>query len=154
MDVLLLLQVPPVVASDNVAVAPEQMLPAPVIGAGGGTTFTVVVAMHVIIEVPNDTPYTTPLLEPTVATLVLLLVHVPPDVESVNVMDDPKHKAFGPHMALTVFEVTCTLFIICVLYAQPVAAEKPKYPGVLIGNEPLINGVVLPLGYTFTVPPL
>jgi hypothetical protein len=42
--ILLLLQVPPGVASDKVVVCPTHTLGVPVIGVGGVTTFTVVVA--------------------------------------------------------------------------------------------------------------
>ena len=49
--------------------------------------------MYVIVVVPPAvaTPVTTPLDEPTVATEVLLLLHVPPVVESVNVVVEPAH---------------------------------------------------------------
>ena len=43
---LLLLHVPPGVASDKVVVKPKQIFVIPVIGLGGVTTFTVVVAVH------------------------------------------------------------------------------------------------------------
>ena len=40
--VLLLVHAPPVEASDNAALVPEQIVPAPVIAAGNGSTVTVV----------------------------------------------------------------------------------------------------------------
>ena len=44
---------------------------------------------------PALTPVTIPVL-PTVATAVLLLVHVPPARRSVNVTDEPVHRLPGP----------------------------------------------------------
>ena len=70
--VLLLLQVPPVVASLKVTVDPAQTLPETVI-ADIGLTVTVCIAVHpvvavyVIFEVPLAIPVTTPEAEPTVA---------------------------------------------------------------------------------------
>ena len=41
--------------------------------------------------VPTETPLTTPVVEPIVPTDVLLLIHVPPVVASVNVIEEPTH---------------------------------------------------------------
>jgi len=49
----------------------------------------------VIVHVPADTPVTTP-VDVTVAIDVLLLLHVPPAVESINVMDAPTQVLEGP----------------------------------------------------------
>src|SRR4051812_10080658 len=49
-------------------------------------------------EDPTPTPATTPLDEPTVATPVLLLLHVPPGVASANVTEEPKHIDVAPVM--------------------------------------------------------
>ena len=46
--------------------------------------------------VPTETPLTTPVVEPIVATDVLLLNHVPPEVASVKVIDDPTHSIDDP----------------------------------------------------------
>lgn len=45
---------------------------------------------------PAETPVTTPVDGLTVATAVLLLVHVPPATLSVNVIEDPTHVPDGP----------------------------------------------------------
>jgi hypothetical protein len=42
-----------------------------------------------MVAVPVATPVTTPVPEPTVATDVLLLLHVPPEVASLNVLVEP-----------------------------------------------------------------
>jgi hypothetical protein len=86
--VLLLLHVPPETASLSVSEVPWQKVAVPPIAAGDGYTVTmavvrqpvgsvyVIVAVEVVVTVAA--PVTTPVLEPTVATLVLLLLHVPP----------------------------------------------------------------------------
>ena len=54
-----------------------------------------------MVEVPGpgNTPVTIPLAEPTVAALILLLAHTPPEVASLKVMADPAHTADGPDIA-------------------------------------------------------
>ena len=52
-----------------------------------------------ILTVPGDTPVTIPVPEVTDAMPVLVLVQVPPDVASLNVMDDDAHTPFGPVIA-------------------------------------------------------
>ena len=48
------------------------------------------------------TPLTTPLVDPTVATAVLPLVHLPPGTTSLNVVDEPAQVPVAPVMAGTV----------------------------------------------------
>ena len=52
-----------------------------------------------IAEEPPAIPTTTPDAEPTEATPVLLLVHVPPDGEDVIVIVDPAQTAEAPEIA-------------------------------------------------------
>ena len=60
-----------------------------------------------IIEVPIATPETTPEADPTVATPVLLLLHVPPVTASVSVVVEPVQSVTVPRMAVGVgFTVT------------------------------------------------
>ena len=49
-----------------------------------------------MLTVPADTPVTMPDVMPTVATVVLELLHVPPVTESVSVIVDPAHTVPGP----------------------------------------------------------
>ena len=49
-----------------------------------------------MVDVPDDTPVTTPVEEPTVATLVLPLVHVPPLVISLKVVVNPAQTTAVP----------------------------------------------------------
>ena len=48
-----------------------------------------------MVEVPAETPVTRPVPD-TVATVVLLLLHVPPATASVRDMVIPVHRAAGP----------------------------------------------------------
>jgi hypothetical protein len=52
----------------------------------------------VIVTVPEATPVTTPVVEPTVAIAVLLLLHVPPDVALLSVVILPGHTLAVPVM--------------------------------------------------------
>ena len=73
--------------------------------SGNGPTLTVVEIAHVvgsvyvIHELPIDTPLTTPELKPTVATVLLLLLHVPPADELLNVVTEPIQIFTGPVIA-------------------------------------------------------
>ena len=59
-----------------------------------------------ITAVPAEIPLTTPLDGPTIATPVLLLLHVPPDDPSVSVIFDPAHTiAVAPPIAVGGFMV-------------------------------------------------
>ena len=110
--VLLLLHVPPP-ASLNVVVSPEQTVRLPKMAVGSGSTVTTAVIkqpvddnVYVIVVVPTVPPFTIPVADPIVA-LVLLLVHVPPPVASLNVVVSPKHTLRSPSIAVgTGFTVT------------------------------------------------
>lgn len=96
-----LLHVPPVTASLSVVVAPAHMLALPVI-TDGGITDNVVVVVHpvanpqIIVTVPAEVPYTTPVADPIVAIAGALLLHVTPDVASLSVVFCPIHKDVAP----------------------------------------------------------
>jgi len=105
------LHMPPPVASVNVSIAPAQILTAPFIGVAVATV-TIVVAVQPVTEikemvaVPVDRPFTIPFVEPTVATLVLLLLQFPAPAVSVSVV--PVHilpllpVMFGKAITLTI----------------------------------------------------
>lgn len=60
--------------------------------------------------VPAATPDTTPEV-PTVATMLLLLVHVPPEGVAINELVVPTHRVVVPVMALGAeFTVTTIVF--------------------------------------------
>jgi hypothetical protein len=101
--VLLLLQVPPVVAEDKVLVAPRQMPVVPVIDAGAGLTVRMADLAHpvedsvnIMLEFPAETALMVPLVAPMVATVVLLLLHVPAPDALVSVADVPAQSESVP----------------------------------------------------------
>jgi hypothetical protein len=89
-----LVQVPPGTPLVRVAVLPIHRVRGPPIGVGADVTVTIFVAIqlvpnvYVIVDVPNATPVTIPVVKPTVATAVLLLVQVPPGTASLNVVEE------------------------------------------------------------------
>ena len=92
--VLLLLHVPPIALLLNVVVDDWHTVIVPVIDPASGVTLTGLVAaepqpvLYVIVAVPPLTPLTMPDDVPTVATAVLLLLHVPPIALLLNVVVD------------------------------------------------------------------
>ncbi|WP_345078726.1 hypothetical protein [Nemorincola caseinilytica] len=100
-DVALLVHVPPVVAEDNVVVAPIHTDRVPVIVAGAAITVTIAVLMqpnllYVILAVPAPTPVATPVDALIVATPVLLLLHVPPEGVQERELVLPSQKDIVP----------------------------------------------------------
>jgi hypothetical protein len=104
--VLLLIQVPPADASFNVVVAPVQIPVVPVIDGVTGFTDSIAVAAQpvdnvyeiVAVELPGGTPVAIP-VDPMVAALVLLLLHVPDPVASFKVVVRPGHTNNVPPIA-------------------------------------------------------
>ena len=102
---MLLLQLPPLVASVSVVVEPTHTCVKPPIVAGKGLTVNTRVVkqpagkVYVITAGPTVTPVTTPEAEPTDATPEALLVQRPPDTELVNVVVRPRHTLFEPPIA-------------------------------------------------------
>ena len=117
--VLLLLQVPPPVASARVVVAPTQRVTGVPGVIAAGLLFTVTVAsasqlpiVYVIVAVPNVIPVTSP-LPSTVATPILLLLHVPPLTLLLSVVLVPMHTDAddGEIVAGAVFTVTLLITV-------------------------------------------
>jgi hypothetical protein len=96
----LLLHTPPP-ASLKAAGKPMQSA-GPVIAGGVAVTEKMSVfwqpaeTLYVMRAVPGANPITAPLPEAIVATVALLLIHVPPVVASDNVIVEPVHIAFWP----------------------------------------------------------
>ena len=68
-----------------------------------------------MVVVPVATPVAIPVAEPMVATVVVLLLQVPPDVPSVSVVDEPIQTPELPAIAAgDGFTV-----IVCVAFAVP-----------------------------------
>ena len=103
--VLLLVHVPPVDASDNVADVPMHRKVDPVIGCIGFTV-TIIVALHpvvpaiyVIVAVPPATPVIIPVVVPAVAIAALLLLHTPDPAGFTRVITEPAHTGVFPVIA-------------------------------------------------------
>lgn len=97
-----LVHTPPEGELPNVILPPIPTIDGPVIALGKGlTVITVVIEqpddnVYVIVAVPKEAPVTKPLVRSTVATVGLLLIHVPPSALSNNVTDDPRQTICGP----------------------------------------------------------
>ncbi len=105
-------QVPPAGISLNVAVLPWHTWVVPDIADGSVFTVTVVeavqpaVVVYLMITLPVATPDTIPLAASTTAMLVLLLLHVPPVGESLNVVMLPAHIVLLPVTGVIALTVT------------------------------------------------
>jgi uncharacterized protein YacL len=84
---------------------------------------------------PVATAFTVPDDEPAVATAVLLLVHVPTVVASVNTADDPMHRLLTPAMA-----AGAIFTVIGLMTAHPVPNEY--FMVSMPGETPVIRPVV------------
>ncbi len=97
-------QVPPVVTQLSTVMLPLHKLVVPVIAAGIAPTVTILVRLqpvakvYEIVVVPFNTPFTVPVEEPTVATVVALLAHVPPVVVFESVVEKPTQTLATPDM--------------------------------------------------------
>ena len=91
---LLVLHVPPVLASVSMVVKPTHTFIMPVIATGNGfTDMTDVIKqpvgnLYVIVDVPTILPVTIPVAEP-ISALLLLLLHVPNVVASLRFVVRP-----------------------------------------------------------------
>jgi len=100
-EVVPLLQVPPLVESLNAVVNPVHTTAVPVI-AGTAVTVIVVIRMHpvlsiyVMMAVPVLMPAAIPVDEPMVAIPLLLLVQIPPETELFKVVVEPIHAIVAP----------------------------------------------------------
>jgi len=111
------LQVPPVVASLKVVVDCGQTFKDPVMEAGA--PFTVICdvtkqpagMVYVITATPVVTPETLPVKEPTEAVPEALLVHEPPDVRSLKVVELPVQTLLAPVILLVALTVTGSVVI-------------------------------------------
>jgi hypothetical protein len=122
-DVLFVLHVPPAVASLSVIFEPEHTDEAPDMVPGAPITVIVVVTAlpqpveYEITALPAITPVTMPVPEPTVAVVVLLLLHVPLVVELLNVMIEVEHTIVAPDI---VPGAARTVIVLVASVPQPV----------------------------------
>lgn len=100
-DGSLLTQAPAPTVFDSEDTVPLHRVAGPVMPAGIALTVTDLTWLHTplvayeIVTTPGLAPLTTPVLL-TVPTLLLLLVHVPPDMVLLNVIDAPAHTDPAP----------------------------------------------------------
>lgn len=151
MLVLVLLQVPPVVASFKVSIAPLHTDVLPVIVPAEGE-LTVIAAfatpvpqellsVYFMVSIPEDTPVTVPALL-IVAIDALPLLHIPPDDASFKVSVEPTHTvalpvivpAYGAVFTITVKElVPLPQELLTVYFITELPAFTPvTTPAVLI----------------------
>ena len=114
--VIPLVHSPPVGEQLSVVVAPVQTVADPEMDPGVDVTVTGCTSKHpelkmyVIFATPAPMPVTTPVPDPTVARPGLLLSHVPPDGEELNVIVAPTHTAEAPEIVEgAVFTVTVAI---------------------------------------------
>ena len=74
--------------------------------------------MYVIVAVPAVTPVTFPVIEFTVATAALDVVHTPPDVVLVKIVAEPIHAFVVPAIAASVGNAF-TLTTACAFAVHP-----------------------------------
>ena len=117
-----LVHVPPGVASVSAVVEATHTDSEPVIG--GSDEVTVITTervqpdgiVYTTVDVPAVRPLTRPVVDPTVATVVLLLLQAPPRTDSLKLIVAPSHTEFGPVIvAGSGFTVTIVVAV------QPVA---------------------------------
>ena len=71
-----------------------------------------------IVAVPAVTPVTAPVIEFTVATAALDVVHTPPAVVLVKIVEDPIHALVVPPIAASVGNAF-TFTVACAFAVQP-----------------------------------
>ena len=115
--------VPPASASVSDVTAPSQTLAVPDMAAGSGLTVSVKVLKHpsgnvqLISVVPADIPEMIPVTEPIVAMAVLLLLHIPLDGESDNIVVVDGQRLAAPRIA-----PGCTFTVTTMAVAHPVGS--------------------------------
>jgi hypothetical protein len=114
------------------------------------------------------TPFTTPDEEPTEAVAGVLLLHVPPVVILVSVMDEPRHTLPGPEIAagnglmVTMADVLQPVPRVYSIAAVPAATPDtiPVAPAAATDGAPLdqvppgvgLDNVVVPPAHVLIVP--
>ena len=168
MVLLLLLQVPPVVASDRLVMVPVHTEVAPLIAdtTGMSCTFSVkvCVVLHIkalvtvydIVAVPLPIPVTTPVAGFTMATVPSLLLHVPVKVRSARVVTVPVQMSDAPVIAATVgtgFTFTPAVAIEPQPNALLITYDIVAAPALTPVTVPLASTVAMPLLLLLHVPP-
>jgi hypothetical protein len=94
-------------------------------------------------DVPTDTPFTTPVPDPTVATVVLLLLHAPPAVALLREVVEPTHELPLPVINSIGFTRTEAVTIQLEPAVKVIVAEPPATPEMMPVEEPAVATAVL-----------
>jgi len=145
--VLLLLQVPVVVASVSVVVKPEHTDKVPEMLTGVGLTVTTaevtqpVDKVYQTVSSPTDTPVTSPV--PDIVALGLLMLHVPPPA-SVSAVVAPTHTVKVPEIAEgNAYTVTTAVVWQPVLSAYVIIVVPAVPPVTIPVVDPIVATIVL-----------
>ena len=92
---------------------------------------------------PEPIPVTTPVVEPMVAALVLLLLHVPPVVASLKVMVEPEHKNPALEIASIGLTVTTVDILQPAVAVKSIVAVPPAIPVIMPEPDPMVAIEVL-----------
>ena len=109
-----------------------------------------------IVAVPAVTPVTLPVIVFTVATAALDVVHTPPDVVLVKIVEEPIHAFMVPPIAASVgnaFTLTTTTSVEEQLFVVPVTVYVVVAVGVTV-NEALVLTTDVPLLHEYEVAPV
>ncbi len=128
---MLLSATPPGVGSLNVVVAPIHIVLLPVIADIALPTVIGILAEHAptvyeIVAPPEVAPVTTPAPE-TVAIEVLLTLHTPPGVASLNDSDAPTHMLVGPVIPEKCSNRYCDTYQSKILLCRGDVSGSPGY---------------------------
>lgn len=108
---------PPAVRLLKVVVALKHRLLEPVIVNGSGLTVNTAITAHVpteyvIVVVPEVIAVTIPVVEPIVATLVLLLAHAPPETPFIKVVLAPTQTTKDPPIGVGTGRTVTVLYAV------------------------------------------
>lgn len=152
-----LVHVPPVVALLNVVVLQKEVTP--VIGVSGLTVTVTeaiqpITVVYCMVVTPFEMPVTIPDVAPIVATVVLLLVHVPPGVASVNAVVNPWHTVVTPVIGAKGYTVTVVTAVQPSDVVYTIVAVPPDIPRAVPLLTPIVATAGLPLLHVPPVVPL
>ena len=154
--ILLMLHIPPAVASDKVIVDGIQIVEAPDIKAGDASTVTGNVTddehdVYVMITLPELTPVITPAAL-TVARL-LLDDHTPPITDSDNVADTPAHMVDGPLIAAGVVVTVTEIVVVSLTHVLDTMYEIIAEPEDTPATIPPALMLAIPVLLVTQIPP-
>ena len=154
--VLVVLHVPPVVASVNATVAPVHTEAAPVMVDGSGLTVRIPVTEqpetpYMSVVVPAITPETIPEVLPTVAIAALPVVQVPPLTSSLIIAVPPRQTVSVPFIVGgAAFTFTTTV----VLQPEPTEYVIVAVPALIPVTTPEVEPTLAAASVVLHIPPV